>query len=230
MRFGVLGDIHGQFETVARIQARHAEVPFWLSVGDLAPDGGPGWPPAAPLYWIKGNNEDFPLLARIAVGLVSVPNLHYLPNAKPARLDGLWVVGLGGTYAPRWYDTPARDLPFPAGPRGGGGRPAVRDDKRRHFVREEVEACRVMRDVDVFLTHEAPRPFLLDTGRGRFDAGKAPLNDVLAGMRPRLHLFGHHHRFSEAVREGVPSVGLDLVSRSYVLVDAATLRVERVET
>ena len=31
-------------------------------------------------------------------------------------------------------------------------------------------------------------------------------------MQPRLHLFGHHHRFAEQEREGVRSVGLDLVS------------------
>ena len=34
-----------------------------------------------------------------------------------------------------------------------------RDDKRRHFVRDEVLACKALTDIDVFLTHEAPRPF-----------------------------------------------------------------------
>jgi hypothetical protein len=77
-----------------------------------------------------------------------------------------------------------------------------------------------MTGVDVLLTHEAARPFRI----GRVDAGKTPINEVLAAMRPRLHLFGHHHRFSEQERQGVPSVGLDLASRSYLLVDAGTLR------
>ena len=31
----------------------------------------------------------------------------------------------------------------------------------------------------------------------RHDAGKPAINDVLAALRPRLHLCGHHHRFSE---------------------------------
>ena len=48
-------------------------------------------------------------------------------------------------------------------------------------------------------------------------------------MRPRLHLFGHHHRFSEQTIEGVRSVGLDLVTRSYLLVHAATLETELVQ-
>jgi Icc-related predicted phosphoesterase len=83
----------------------------------------------------------------------------------------------------------------------------------------EVAACAAMRAVDLLLTHEAPRPFRI----GRVDAGKTPINEVLAAMRPRLHLFGHHHRFSEQERQGVRSVGLDLVSRSYLLIDQGTM-------
>ena len=42
-------------------------------------------------------------------------------------------------------------------------------------------------------------------------------------MQPRLHLFGHHHRFTEQERQGVRSIGLDQVSHSYLLIDAKTL-------
>jgi Icc-related predicted phosphoesterase len=83
-----------------------------------------------------------------------------------------------------------------------------------------------MRDVDIFLSHEAPRPFRV----GRMDAGKTPINDVLAEMQPRLHLFGHHHRFSEQQPQGVRSVGLDLVSRSYLLIDANTLAYQQLQS
>jgi len=55
------------------------------------------------------------------------------------------------------------------------------------------------------------------------DAGKTPINEVLATMKPRLHLFGHHHRFSEQDRQGVRSVGLDLVSQSYLVIDGESL-------
>ena len=70
-----------------------------------------------------------------------------------------------------------------------------RDDKRRHFVREEVLAVKALTGIDVLLTHEAPRPFY--PAGTRIDAGKTALNDVLASMRPRLHLFGHHHEFTD---------------------------------
>src|SRR4029079_14745806 len=103
-----------------------------------------------------------------------------------------------------------------------------RDDKRRHFVRDEVLACKSFTDIDIFLTHEAPPP-LYPAGR-RIDAGKTVINEVLTSMPPRLHLFGHHHEFTDSIRQGVRSIGLDVVTRSYLLIDADTLRYERLET
>jgi hypothetical protein len=49
-------------------------------------------------------------------------------------------------------------------------------------------------------------------------------------MRPRLHLFGHHHEFTDSVRQGVRSIGLDIVNKSYLLIDADTFRCERLDT
>jgi hypothetical protein len=42
-------------------------------------------------------------------------------------------------------------------------------------------------------------------------------------MKPRLHLFGHHHRLAEAEVQGVRSICLDLVGNSYLLVEVPTL-------
>lgn len=214
---GALGDIHGDFAAVRQIMNRHPDVHHWVSVGDVADDQGGYEPVPVPLHWIKGNDENFD-----AIGLGRLPaNLLFLPNAERRQVGRLSIAGLGGTFAPSWYDTPARDLPHP---QKRSARATVLADKRRHFVREEVEACRGLRAVDVFLTHEAPRPFRL----GRLEAGKAQVNEVLAAMQPRLHLFGHHHRFVEQEREGGLSVGLDLVSRSYLLIDEVTLDYQQV--
>ena len=228
MVIGAVGDLHGDFDALYRAMRSHRDVPCWLCVGDVADDQAQYPSPPALLYWIKGNNEDFDFIARQLEGEPSVSNLHYLPNSIPVTISGLRVVGLGGTFAPTWYDTPAAQLPR-------SRRPATPDDKRRHFVREEVEACLRLRDIDILLSHEAARPFIVDqprsSGKGRpIDAGKTPINELLGAMRPRLHLFGHHHRFSEALRQEVPSVGLDLVGRSYLLIDAGTLRYQKLET
>ncbi|HEY3886706.1 MAG TPA: metallophosphoesterase [Vicinamibacterales bacterium] len=223
-QFGALGDLHGAFETARRIIARRTDVPFWLAVGDLADEQGRYEPLGAPVYFIHGNNDNFD-----AITAGDLPaDLHHIANGASLTIgESLTVAGLGGTFAPTWYETAARDLPHPI---KSSRRATEREDKRRHFVRAEVEACERMTRIDILLTHEAAKPFRpIPSGRGP-DAGKAEINQVLRAMRPRLHLFGHHHRFSDELREGVRSVGLDLVTRSYLLIDAASLAIDRRES
>ena len=76
--FGALGDIHGDFASARRIMTRHAEVAFWLCVGDVADDQGRYESLPAPLFWIKGNNENFD-----AIASGELPSsLHFLPNGQ----------------------------------------------------------------------------------------------------------------------------------------------------
>jgi Calcineurin-like phosphoesterase len=239
---GALGDIHGAFDAARRAIARHPAIPFWLCVGDIASDTGAYEPLGAPVYWIHGNNDNFDAIASGDLP----PDLRHVDNGTAIEIggpegpasddagrvlrsgadvgrvfrsgddtpDALRVAALGGTFAPTWYETPAGDLPHP---KKGSARATELADKRRHFVREQVEACARLRDIDVFLTHEAAKPFRPLAGRGP-DAGKVQINEILRAMQPRLHLFGHHHRFSDQMVEGVRSIGLDLVTRSYAIV------------
>ena len=217
--FGVVADLHGNFTALDRILTRHPEVPFWLCVGDVASITGAYPTPSAPLYWIKGNNEAFDRLDAFRSGRESIPNLHYIPNGVLVNVGSLRVAGVGGTFAPTWYDTPAADLPARA-----------KDDKRRHFVREEVEACKALGQIDVLLTHEAPQPFWVDlpsakapTRRWRRDVGKDVIAELADAVQPRLHLFGHHHVHAGVERNGIATVCVDRVNRGYLLVDASTL-------
>ena len=231
MLIGALGDIHGEFDTVQLIMERHPDVPLWLQVGDVASNEGEYFTPVMPLYWIKGNNEDFDVIASAMAGLSPAPTLHYLRNGAAHQVGGWRVAALGGTFAPSWYHAPASALPPSKGHRTNAAFAKLgksRDDKRRHFVKEEVLACKALSGVDIFLTHEAPRPFY-PAGR-HIDAGKTVLNEVLTAMRPRLHLFGHHHEFTDSERQGIRSIGLDLVTKSYLLIHQDTFRCERLDT
>jgi hypothetical protein len=225
--FGILGDIHGNFTALDRIQARHPEVPFWLCVGDVASRDGEYPVPRVLMTFIKGNNENFETLAALALP----DTLIYLPNAVRLVIDSLAVAGIGGTWAPTWYETPAADLPHPL---RRTRRATELADKRRHFVQEEIEAARGLDQIDVLLTHEAPSPFWTDLpsstapgGRWRRDVGKAPIAAVADALRPRLHAFGHHHVAAAMTRNGIPTICADRVNRSYVLVDRATFAWER---
>jgi Icc-related predicted phosphoesterase len=216
--FGVVGDVHGNFTALARILARHPEIPFWLCVGDLASTADAYPAPAAPLYWIKGNNEAFDRVDAFRDGTDTIANLHYIPNGSRVQVGSITVAGVGGTFAPTWYDTPAIDLPR---------KPS--DDKRRHFVREEVDACKAIGPVDVLLTHEGPKPFWVTLpsstapdNKWRRDVGKAAIAELADAVQPKLHCFGHHHVYAAFGRNGVPTVCVDRVNRGYLLVDAAT--------
>lgn len=208
MLLAFLGDVHGDFAAVERAMGLEPAVSWWFSVGDVADVFGAYPSPPRPFCFIKGNNEDFDVLARLAAGERLAEHLHFLPNGVAKELrEGAALVrlaGLGGTFAPTWYDRSVADL--------SGAR-------RRHFVRSEVETCAGLADVDVFLSHEAAKPYWAGEGRRRNDAGKAAINEVLAAIKPRLHLFGHHHRHSEAEREGVPSIGLPLASAGWLVLD-----------
>jgi Icc-related predicted phosphoesterase len=205
-----------------RIVARHPEVPLWLCVGDIATDDGVYESLGAPVYWIHGNNDNFEAISSGALP----DDLYHLSNGVCVDI-GVRVAGLGGTFARTWYETPPGDLPHP---KKGTARATELADKRRHFVRADVEACSRLDHVDIFLTHEAASPFRPFAGGRGPDAGKPQINEVLAAMRPRLHLFGHHHRYSEQEREGVRSIGLDLVSKSYLLIDAKSLETNHLST
>ena len=225
MRFGALADGHGNFDSMTAAMERHPEVPFWLCVGDLASRSGEYPEPPAPLYWIKGNNENFDRIADMEAGREQIRNLHFVRNGMAADAGPIRVAALGGTYAPTWFETSPSHLPHTS-----------RDDKRRHFVRQEVEACKELRNIDILLTHEAPRPFIVideptptRPRARRRDAGKPAINEVLAALKPRLHLCGHHHRFMETEREGVRSVCIDRINRSYLLIDSVTLKYEKVD-
>lgn len=230
MVFGALGDIHGAFDAARRIVARHPEAPFWLCVGDIADERGRYESLGARLYWIHGNNDNFDA---IAAGDLP-PDLRHIDNGSFVEVfergePVVQVAGLGGTFAPTWYGTPAADLPHP---KKGSAKATELADKRRHFVRDEVDACKALRGVgiDILLTHEAAKPFRPFPGGRGPDAGKTQINEILQSLQPALHLFGHHHRFSEQTIEGVRSVGLDLVTQSYVLIGLPGFHLERRES
>jgi len=222
MKLGALGDVHGDVASVRSIMLHHPDVRFWVSVGDLADSEGRYESFPAPLYWIKGNNDNLEFIAAVLAGTRQLPeNLHYIPNGTTLTVDGLVVAALGGTLAPTWFERLPAEIPRPrVAPTSDPFPRMARDDKRRHFLRAEVDALRQIGHIDLFLSHEAARPFVMDVRGRRQDVGKTPINEVLAAVRPRMHLSGHHHLFSDEVRQGVRSIGLAPVNESYVLIDS----------
>src|SRR5260221_2419880 len=100
MQIGALGDIHGAFTAVRAVMQRHPDVSVWVSVGDVASNDGEYFSPVAPLYWIKGNNEDFDVIAAARAGRPLADTMHYLANGGPHHVGPLRGAALRGTLAP----------------------------------------------------------------------------------------------------------------------------------
>lgn len=153
--------------------------------------------------FIKGNHEDFEWLDARPTREVH-PGLHYLRNGEvfelTARGEILRVGGIGGCHGPSNFERPSGSL---AG------------YSKRHYTRDEIEKLGTRADLDIVMTHDAPKGVRFPKhrrGEG-FESVAAGLDDLLARTKPRVCFFGHHHTRLDAQVAGVPCVGLNKVAR-----------------
>jgi Icc-related predicted phosphoesterase len=205
----VLGDAHA--DDPARREAllaayRATEPEAALQVGDLLHYDLP-----APTWFVAGNNEEFDVIDahRRGDSTLTTAERPHLLDGGVAAVSGLRVAGLSGTHAPTRYDASRDEL---AG------------ERRRHFVRSEVERAMSLSDVDVFLTHAAPHGLLRVGGR---DPGCAPVDEILRAVEPALCLVGHYHRHAEATVGGTRVVSLAPAWEGYYALDPETLELDR---
>ena len=147
-----------------------------LEASDLLEDA------SYPVLWVRGNHEDFEYLSRYRQPSAVDPagTLIFLPDGTTQTVAGVTVGGLGGK-------------PPPAEERGRGRK------ARRRFRRSREDRA----DPRIFATDQAARVFagggpdiLLTHAGPCCDAapwGSTTLTRLAERVRPRVHLFGHHH-------------------------------------
>ncbi|GAD51710.1 hypothetical protein MBEHAL_0470 [Halarchaeum acidiphilum MH1-52-1] len=208
----VLGDAHATDSARRRAlfaAYRAADESVALQCGDLGYYDLP-----VCTYFVAGNNEDFDVVDALRHGRVrstDVENARLLAG-DAVDVEGLRVAGLSGNYAPTQYDKP---------------RSALVDERRRHFVREDVERATALDDVDVLLTHEAPHGTPVSE---EYDVGCTHIDDLLTALSPDLCLVGHHHEHTESTFGDTRVVTVAPVWESYYALDPATLALTRHET
>lgn len=208
----VLGDAHADAPDRRRslfAAYRAADESVALQCGDLMHYRLP-----VETYFVAGNNEDFDVVAALRNGRVrssAVRNARLLASAAET-VEGVRVAGLSGNYAPTQYDKP---------------RSGLAGDRRRHFVREDVEAAKALGDADVFLAHEAPHgtPVVED-----YDVGCRYVDEILDVLEPDLCLVGHHHEHTESVYGDTRVVTVAPAWDSYYTLDPETLELDRYDT
>jgi Icc-related predicted phosphoesterase len=204
----VLGDAHATDPTnrralLAAYDATDAQTV--LQLGDLMHYDVP-----TPTWFIAGNNEDQEVIEALRAGNTpaSTNNVHLLASTVVER-EGVRIAGLSGNHAPTQFRKERSEL---AG------------DRRRHFVREDVERAKALTDVDVFLAHEAPHGLGVTED---YDVGCTHVDGILRELEPSLCIVGHHHEHVESEFESTRVVSLAPVWESYYDLDPETLALDR---
>lgn len=206
----VLGDAHAsdpERRAMLLDAYERSDADAALQVGDLEFYDLP-----TPTWFIAGNNEDQDVIAALRAGkrIGGVSNA-YLLASDAVTVEGLRIAGLSGNFAPTRFEKDREQL---------GG------DRRRHFVRAEVDRAAALQDIDVFLTHEAPHG-VIETAT--YDAGNEHVDRILREVEPDLCLVGHHHEHAEADFGPTRVVSLAPVWEATYRLDPETLRLDRVE-
>jgi predicted phosphodiesterase len=210
-----IGDLHGKLDMMEDTIRQNMDVDFVLQVGDFGAffdDGkGSGIPLhrrcqsdfpkyisectgfSKPVFFIKGNHEDFTYLDSLeqkssqSEPIYIVNNLYYIPNGRVITLHGIKIAAIGGNYSPVCFYNP----------KSGG--------KRKHFDIHEFEKIIDVKNIDIFLTHDAG----LDMVSGkRFSNLSKELLDFGIKLKPKYWVHGHFHKYYEKIIDNIKIVGL----------------------
>ncbi|NEU57585.1 metallophosphoesterase [Halorussus sp. MSC15.2] len=201
----VLGDAHADDPDNRRAlfaAYRDADAEVALQLGDLLYYDLP-----IPTYFIAGNNEDFDTIDALRHGRLDSSNVTnaFLLSDEAVEIDGLRIAGLCGNYAPTQFERP---------------RPNLQGERRRHFVRGDVERLKTVEDVDVLLTHEAPHGLPVAES---YEVGCEHVDGLLEALEPDLCLVGHHHEHAETTYGDTRVVSVASVEKRYYRLDPETL-------
>jgi predicted phosphodiesterase len=151
---------------------------------------------------MKDNSE---IKCWLCTGDLADKTMEYF--SPPAPL--YWI---SGNHSPTYYGFEKAKLP---------------KGRERHYVESEIQKCMDSRNIDILITHEAPSPYYRDGE----DIGRQEITDILKATKPRIHFFGHHHRFGVfEIAEETKSVCLDKPNTSWLKLDTESFLFERIIT
>jgi predicted phosphodiesterase len=154
-----------------------------------------------PVYFIEGNHEDFQAFPRLTEKYRDF--FTHLPRGTVQTLDGYRFLALGGAAYMDSYNT----------------------QKGAIITDANINQClSIPRDaVDIILTHDCPNGIGVPNtpGLDYYGATGFPRSDELgAHFKPRLWLFGHHHKLFEYGDACTQYYGLGDTWKGFGLLDA----------
>ena len=155
---------------------------------------------AVPVAFIEGNHEDFRAFDDLVRDYADV--VTHLPRNSVQEIgDGRWLCIGGARYMDSWSTPPGSEI-------------SDRDIARC--------VANPPGSVDVVVSHDCPADIGVtsDPGLGHLGTPGVPgLTRVASHLRPRLWVFGHHHRWHDVERGGTRFVGLAQSWQGYALLE-----------
>ena len=222
MIIALFGDIHGFFEhgRSSAIQVFHEvvgslEVDIILQVGDMCYYTSH----AQPIHWIYGNNDSVAVIQKIERGEGSLNNLIPIKTGEILTFqkgsEMIRLSGLNGAYDPFLYPLLKDQL--------------TEEWQKGYFVKEDLEACRGLKGLDIFLAHGCPWGLGFEW-RGQ-DMGDKPLRWLLDEIEPQFMFCGHTHFYKEIIyNHEVRVISLAEFKQEYYLLDTLTGELTRIPT
>ncbi len=224
MKILVIGDLHSNLKPLKSLIKEQPDADAILSVGDLgfyfseeacisdkkqyarspnlmksfftAHELGLLEPFPIPIYFIKGNHDDYDNLDSQAMKDL---NVHFIPQGHHVAIGNMTVSGMGGIYSSVRTKLPTDQLT---------GR------ERRFYTTEEFKNFRAIdpawvgAPADILITHQAPAGCLPNKTKG-YDEGSPQIQALLDRVQPRFHFHGHHHtNYQKKYDENTTVVGL----------------------
>lgn len=188
MKILLLGDLHGDIQ-IAKKVVDAADAECVLQVGDMTVYSAF----SKPVYFIAGNHENFDIIKAIDKGRIKFDNLKHIKTAEVIVLNGLKISGINGNYSPTYKE------------------------RERHFTVEDVEECKKLRNVDIFLSHEAPSNVGVIHPKWKKDVGIDPVREIMNSVKPSYLIFGHHHFYFEKKVGDTQIYGLDYARNEHYI-------------
>lgn len=209
MKVVVFGDVHVNFKKLGK-QINHAELAFspdaYLQVGDFGV-----WPNQIgripkvdkPFYFVLGNHEH-EYADYIAKHKDFPLNYHLLDDAE-CYIGETKVLGVGRSAYIDCLNTPKYSV--------------IREDTLNKILDTHTRT-------DIILSHDCPSN--IGVTSDFFNPGiEEPVGctelDRLQKLKPKLWLFGHHHKNYVRVFKGTLYIGLDVSNRGYGVLDTETM-------
>jgi len=221
----VIGDIHGAWNDVNKIMEKEP-ADLYISTGDVCDNNYQYATLNHPLWSLFGNHEDFDVVRAYYTNAIKIGNLNFIFPGKTHEINDIKFGGLSGNFSPKYFSYLRKDLPFPKNKNDRNGKA----DHRRHFVQEEVELCKEkLHGLDILLTHESPSFYekhmrFPDHGSGGI------IDDLVKTVKPKLHLWGHHHKYYTGYIDNVMSIGMPYPRVAYLKINLTEKKLYLINT